>query len=171
VPERAGLDRFNRLTPAEAERSLLACCACAGWAREVAAGRPFDGAETFWVFVDAAFDRLAWAEVEQALAGHPRLGERAAGAGQAAEWSRGEQAGVAGADAAVRAALAAGNAAYERRFGHVYLACATGRSAAELLVLLDSRLRNDPAAERDVVRAELAKITWLRLGKLLGDLR
>ena len=69
----------------------------------------------------------------------------------------------------VRAALAEGNRAYEERFGHVYLVCATGRSGPELLAVLRSRLRNDPAYERTVVRDELGKINRLRLQRLLEE--
>jgi 2-oxo-4-hydroxy-4-carboxy-5-ureidoimidazoline decarboxylase len=167
VPRPAALDRFNQLPAGAAERELLACCASSRWAGLVTAARPYDSLDAFRVVVDAVLGRLTWADVEQALAAHPRLGERAAGADRAAEWSRGEQAGVAAADADTRAELAAGNAAYERRFGHVYLACATGRAATDLLDLLCTRLGNDPAAEREVVRAELGKITWIRLAKLL----
>jgi 2-oxo-4-hydroxy-4-carboxy-5-ureidoimidazoline decarboxylase len=75
---------------------------------------------------------------------------------------------VDGADGTVRAELAAGNRAYEERFGHIYLVCASGRSAQELLSILQDRLRNDPAAERQAVRAELGKINDLRLARLMG---
>jgi 2-oxo-4-hydroxy-4-carboxy-5-ureidoimidazoline decarboxylase len=116
--------------------------------------------------------RLDWltaalddAGLGQALAGHPRIGEQLASHGGA--WSRQEQAGVAEAGDDVRGQLAAANAAYEQRFGHVYLVCATGKSAAELLAVCQSRLANDPAAERWVVLGELAKINQLRLRKLL----
>ncbi|MGH8823579.1 MAG: 2-oxo-4-hydroxy-4-carboxy-5-ureidoimidazoline decarboxylase, partial [Jiangellaceae bacterium] len=87
------------------------------------------------------------------------------------EWSRREQAGVHDADAATRHRLAAANRAYEDRFGHVYLVCATGKSAEELLAILAGRLRNDPLSERGTVRAELGKINRIRLQKLLGDAR
>jgi 2-oxo-4-hydroxy-4-carboxy-5-ureidoimidazoline decarboxylase len=105
------------------------------------------------------------ADLEQALAGHPRIGEGR----HADDRSRREQAGVLGADAAVIQALAEGNEEYERRFGHIYLVCATGRSAADLLVLLRQRLGNDPGTEWGVVRSELGKINRIRLARLLGD--
>jgi 2-oxo-4-hydroxy-4-carboxy-5-ureidoimidazoline decarboxylase len=84
------------------------------------------------------------------------------------EWSRQEQAGVAGASVDTMAALAAGNRAYEERFGQVFLICATGLSAAEMLAALRTRLGNDPDTEAKIVREELRKITGLRLRKLLG---
>jgi len=95
------------------------------------------------------------------MAGHPRIGER-----RLSGWSAGEQAGV-GDDAAARAALADANAAYEQRFGHVFLTCATGRGPAEILTELNRRMTNDPAAERDVAAAEIGKINELRLRKLV----
>jgi 2-oxo-4-hydroxy-4-carboxy-5-ureidoimidazoline decarboxylase len=160
---------LNDLPAAEAERVLLACCASRAWAGAVAAARPFGDPLEFRGAVDRALADLTWADIEQALSAHPRLGDRGAGPGRAAEWSRGEQAGVAAAGAGTRAALAAGNRAYEARFGHVYLACATGRTGADLLALLENRLGNDPVTERAAVRDELTKITWVRLGKLLAE--
>ncbi|MGJ6961447.1 2-oxo-4-hydroxy-4-carboxy-5-ureidoimidazoline decarboxylase [Streptosporangium sp. G11] len=103
--------------------------------------------------------------------GHPESPESPEPPGHSAReaaWSRGEQAGVGTAGREVLDRLAEGNRAYERRFGHVYLICATGLSAEEMLARLTERLGNDEDAERDVVRAELAKITRLRLAKLLG---
>src|SRR6185437_5354117 len=94
-------------------------------------------------------------------AGHPRIGDRASGR------SHQEQAGVRTADAATVQALADGNEAYERRFGHIYLVCASGRSGAELLALLRERLGHDPGTEWGVVRGELGKINRIRLQKLL----
>lgn len=146
--------------------SLRACCAADSWVSRVVAGRPYASTEALAQASDTATADLDDAGLAQALAGHPRIGARMPG-GHAAAWSRQEQSGVAGAADDVRAALAAANAAYEQRFGHVYLACATGRSAEELLAICRTRLDNDPATERGVVLAELAKINRLRLTKLL----
>jgi 2-oxo-4-hydroxy-4-carboxy-5-ureidoimidazoline decarboxylase len=141
------------------------CCSSARWAAEVASGRPYASADQILARSDQAVARLAPADLEQALAGHPRIG---AGRG-ADDRSRREQAGVLGADPATIQALADGNQAYERRFGHIYLVCATGRSAGELLALLRERLGNEPGAEWAVVRSELAKINRIRLARLLED--
>ncbi len=161
-----GLAEFNGLPADAARRALLACCSSQRWAGAVTAGRPFPSTATLLRCSDGAVTGLAPADLREALAGHPRIGERA---GPAGGWSRQEQAGMAGADAAALRALAAGNEAYERRFGHIYLVCATGRTAAELLTLLRARLENEPAAEWDVVRSELRKINRIRLGKLLAE--
>jgi 2-oxo-4-hydroxy-4-carboxy-5-ureidoimidazoline decarboxylase len=107
---------------------------------------------------------LAWRDVEQALSAHPRIGERAAGAGREAAWSRQEQADAGD----IPEALREGNVAYERRFGHVFLICATGRTAAEMLAALHERLGNDAETERQTVRRELAAIVRLRLAKALN---
>ncbi|WP_344833572.1 2-oxo-4-hydroxy-4-carboxy-5-ureidoimidazoline decarboxylase [Nonomuraea dietziae] len=154
---------LNALSPEEAEKELLACCASRAFAREVAAGRPYAGQAELGAAAEAAVRALAWPDVEEALAAHPRIGERAAGAGRESEWSRQEQSGV---EDHVRAELAEGNRVYEQRFGHVYLICATGLSGEEMLARLKERLDHDEATERAVVRDELAKITKLRLARI-----
>jgi 2-oxo-4-hydroxy-4-carboxy-5-ureidoimidazoline decarboxylase len=157
--------------PAEAARQLLlGCCSSARWAGALLAGRPYPSGTRLLQCSDEAVACLTPADLRDALAGHPRIGA-GAGAGRAGadgRWSRPEQAGVTGADEATLRELAAGNRAYEQRFGHIYLVCATGRTAAELLAVLRARLANDSGTEWDVVRSELQKINRIRLGKLLG---
>jgi 2-oxo-4-hydroxy-4-carboxy-5-ureidoimidazoline decarboxylase len=164
-----GLEHLNVLPAEVAERQLLVCCSSARWAAEVASGRPFASASEVLARSDRSVAALSQADLEEALAGHPRIGDRepASGERSAAGWSRQEQARAQAADPATKTALAEGNAAYERRFGHIYLVCATGRSGPELLALLRERLGNDPASEWDAVRRELAKINQIRLRKLL----
>ena len=184
-------------TQQDAEAELLACCASERWAAEVAARRPYHDLATLRGVSGAALDALDWPDVLQALAGHPRIGEPATGEGgagsravsgergegdqpatgggshgRAAEWSRAEQATVSNAattDERTAAELAAGNAEYERRFGHVFLICASGRTAAQVLAALRERLANDEDTERRLVRAELRKIVDLRLARLVGE--
>lgn len=146
------------------EAALRECCAADAWVAHVLGSRPYRDEDALGAASDAATAALDDTGLAQALAGHPRIGERAHSA-----WSRQEQSGVAGAGDDVRTQLAAANAAYEQRFGHVYLVCATGRSADELLAICRSRLGNDPATERGVVLEELAKINRLRLAKLLQE--
>jgi len=142
---------------------LAACCAARDWIDALLAARPFADEDELFAASDRAIAELSDAGLAEALAAHPRIGERTGDA-----WSRQEQSGVASADTGLRADLAAANAAYEQRFGQVYLVCATGRSARELLDICRSRLANDPVAERAVVLGELAKISRLRLAKLVG---
>jgi 2-oxo-4-hydroxy-4-carboxy-5-ureidoimidazoline decarboxylase len=161
--EGVGLTAFNTWPAAQARAALLACCRAGRWAAQVSGERPYPSLAALQARAAAA---LTGEDVAEALAGHPRIGQSPA-AGHSS-WSRSEQSGVAGADGQVQAELAAGNRAYEDRFGHIYLVCAAGRSAAELLGILRSRLDNDPGTERGVVRGELVKINDLRLAKLIG---
>ncbi len=168
----AALTRFNELPAGAAVQQLTAVCAAASWATAMAAGRPYATVADAQARSDAALGALSVADLAAALAGHPRIGERAP-AGRAvrqrsARWSRQEQAGVRAADTATTASLAEANAAYEQRFGHIYLVCAAGRSGAELLAILQERLSNDDETEWHVVRTELGKINQIRLAELLG---
>lgn len=165
----SGLDRFNDLDDAAATGTLLACCASQGWAQQVSDGRPYPDAAALVAAGDAALDRLGWAAVREALAAHPRIGERSAGTGQDARWSRDEQAGAATATTTVTAELADANAAYELRFGHVFLVRAAGRTAEEMLAEARRRLGNDAATERAETTRELREIVALRLRKLAAS--
>jgi 2-oxo-4-hydroxy-4-carboxy-5-ureidoimidazoline decarboxylase len=156
----AGLRRFHAVPAPVAEQVLLGCCRAPRWAAALAAGRPYDDLDALVGAATAGVLALDEAELTAALAGHAPIGAPAGDQGAR------EQAGVAGLDEAGRAALAEGNRAYEERFGHVYLVRAAGRSGAELLALLTDRLRNDPRTEADVVRAQLAEITALRIEDL-----
>jgi 2-oxo-4-hydroxy-4-carboxy-5-ureidoimidazoline decarboxylase len=156
------LETLNALPAERAREHLLACCTSERWIHNVTAGRPYASVGEILARSDESMAELDQADLKQALAGHPRIGSRsAAGA------SRREQAGVQAADQATLGALAEGNEAYERRFGHIYLVCATGRSAGELLALLRERLDHDPGTEWGIVRGELGKINRIRLRQLL----
>jgi 2-oxo-4-hydroxy-4-carboxy-5-ureidoimidazoline decarboxylase len=160
MSDESALDRLNLEEPAAAEHDLLACCASRRWADEMLARRPYHDLAQLRGVSEQVLRALQWADVEQALAAHPRIGERAGGGSQEAAWSRDEQAG-----ATPNEDLVAGNVVYEERFGHVFLICATGLSGEEMLTALRQRLGHDPDTERDVVREELRKIVDLRLGK------
>lgn len=157
---------FDSAPAPDAAAELLPCCTSRRWISGLVAGRPYARLDRLTAASDALLAKLDWPELAAVLAGHPRIGERpAAGNGREGGWSRQEQSGAAGASDQVRRELAAANAAYEERFGHVFLICATGQSGEAMLAALRSRLRNDPVAEREVVRGELVKIVRLRLAK------
>jgi OHCU decarboxylase len=158
---------LNSLPDAQARQVLSTCCASRAWVGRMAAGRPYADLDGLFGAGDRAVRQLDRDALTEALAAHPRIGQRAAGASTEAVWSRQEQAAVGDADAEVRAALQQGNRAYEERFGHVFLIAASGRSAEELLAALRERLGNDPDTEWAVVAEELRKITRLRLERLL----
>lgn len=154
------LASFNAATTEDAVAVMMSCCPSRRFAAAVTAGRPYPSVAALESAVTAAFGSLDWADVLEAIAGHPRIGDRVGGQSAA------EQSGVADSS---RAALAEGNRAYEERFGHVFLVCATGLSGEEMLAALRARLGNDPYAERMAATTELRKITVLRLRKALGS--
>ena len=156
---------FDSAPAADAAAELLPCCTSRRWISGLVAGRPYIRLDRLTAASDALLAKLDWPELAGVLASHPRIGERAAGTTREGSWSRQEQSGAAGAGEQVRRELAAANAAYEERFGHVFLICATGLSGEAMLAALRSRLRNDPVAEREVVRGELVKIVRLRLAR------
>ena len=153
------LESFNAAPEPQAAAEMLACCASRRFAAAMAAGRPYPSQEAALAAVEAVFESLAWPDVLEAMDAHPRIGARVSG------HSAAEQAGVADDS---RAALLAGNAAYEERFGHVFLICATGLTGAQMLAALRQRLENDESSERVVAAAELRKITVLRVRKALA---
>jgi 2-oxo-4-hydroxy-4-carboxy-5-ureidoimidazoline decarboxylase len=163
-PQASALTAFNAAPADAAERDVLACCASSVFAKAITDGRPYQEPASLVAAAAAEFDALSWDDIVESMNAHPRIGDRAAGNGRAAA----EQSGAATASDDVRQALAAGNLAYEKRFGHIFLICASGLSGQEMLNQLTARLKNDHEAERTVVRAELLKITQLRLAKLLG---
>ena len=167
----SGLDRLNALPADDAERELRTCCGSREWARRMTAARPFRDAAELLERADAIWWALDEADWREAFRSHPKIGEKKAEAGQTTReqaWSAGEQSGMQSAADATRQALAEGNAAYEARFGYIYIVCATGRTADEMLALLQSRLRNDPQTEIRVAAEEQRRITRIRLEKLLA---
>src|SRR5262245_2030235 len=107
MPSESLLEALNAAEPERAERELLACCAARRWADELIVRRPYHDVETLQSVSDRVFAELEWPDIEQALAAHPRIGDRAGGDGREAEWSRAEQSAAAGADTAVLAELRA----------------------------------------------------------------
>jgi len=156
---------LDRASPGDAATLLRPSCASIRWIERLVGGRPHESLGRLTAASDAAIATLSWPDIEEALAAHPRIGDRAQGRGREASWSRQEQAATTGAGGDVQARLRAGNAEYEERFGHVFLIRATGRAAEQMLAALRARLGHDPVTEREVVRAELADIVRLRLAK------
>lgn len=163
------LAALNTLTTDDARAAFLRCCGSTRWADAMIARRPFVSAEALHTASDEIWAKLERNDYLEAFAAHPRIGDvdslRKKFATTAA-WCAGEQAGVREADEAVIRDLAEGNRQYEERFGYIFIVCATGKSAAEMLALLQSRLTNEPDAELRIAAAEQAKITRLRLEKL-----
>ncbi|GAA5124565.1 2-oxo-4-hydroxy-4-carboxy-5-ureidoimidazoline decarboxylase [Haloechinothrix salitolerans] len=153
---------LNNADPETARDAVVRCCSAPAWVDVVTANRPYRSLDDLLNTSDDAVCGLTDHDIEQAIAGHPRIGDTSG-----ERWSRQEQSGTHSASDDVRAELAKGNAAYEERFGRVFLICATGLSAEEMLAQLRERIGNDPETERAVVREELRKINRLRLEKLV----
>ena len=160
------LDEFNSLAADELRPQLLACADVPAWAGALLDARPYADRGELEATADKAAREFTPADVDRALAAHPRIGERAEGAGTEAAWSRDEQSAVTR-DSGTEQALAEGNRAYEERFGRVFLVCATGLSGEEILASLRVRLGHDDVTEQAVVADELRKIALLRLGKVV----
>jgi OHCU decarboxylase len=164
------LEHLNELSREELTAELLKCCGSTRWAREVSLERPFsnrqeliDTAERVWWSVG----REDWLE---AFRSHPKIGEKKAAretGDRARRWSEEEQTGANAAASDVLDALAAANREYEQRFGFIFIVCATGKSAGQMLALLQERFGNDPETEIRVAAGEQLRITQLRLEKLL----
>ena len=156
-----------RCRPAEAAAAVRPCVDIDSWVEAVVAGRPYGDLDALLILADAHARTWSGDQVERALADHPRIGERHAGAGASAAMSGREQGGVSR-DADVQERLAAGNAAYEKKFDRIYLVRAAGRDAEEILALLEQRLGNDPETELGVTAGQLREIAVLRLKGLFG---
>ena len=163
------LDQLNKLPADLALSEFLRCCGCRKWAHDMTARRPFRSTESLDNAADDVWNTLSADEWREAFAHHPKIGdleglkERFAGT---ARWAAGEQAGVAAATDDLLQKLAEGNRSYEGKFGYIFIVCATGKSAGEMLALIHERLENEPGAEIHVAASEQAKITKVRLKKL-----
>ncbi len=160
---------LNVLVDADARTVLLRCCGSRRWVDGMMARRPFESWAELMSAADDVWAAVARSDWLEAFAAHPRIGDLAALREKFAATSDlcgSEQAGVAGAAEQVLHDLANGNRQYEERFGYIFIVCATGKSAMEMLTLLQARLGNQPDDEIKIAAAEQAKITRLRLEKL-----
>jgi len=165
------LSAFNLLADEAASRELEKCCSAKSWGRRVAARRPFATFAELRAAADEVWWSLAPADWLEAFSGHPKIGEQRGpqhASAQAQHWSKQEQSGVSEGNDETAALLAKLNREYEEKFGYIFIVCASGKSAAEMLAILRERLDNDAATELPVAAGEQAKITQLRLAKLLN---
>jgi len=167
----AVLASWNESKDGMALEAMLACCGARRWAAAMVAARPIknvielsEGADRIW----ATMQEPDWLE---AFARHPRIGERkaASASNKSAAWSQQEQSSAGAVGERVLAKLAAGNALYEQRFGFTYIVCATGKSAEEMLAILNRRLANDRTAELIEAAEQQRQIIQIRLGKWLVE--
>jgi 2-oxo-4-hydroxy-4-carboxy-5-ureidoimidazoline decarboxylase len=156
----------NALPPEDARQALERCCGAARWVAGMLARRPFASGAALHAAADEVWRSLGPADFVEAFSHHPKIGEKKIGAAPTSAWSAEEQSRAAAAPADTAAALGALNQAYAARFGYIFIICATGRSADEIVAALRARLGNDPDTELAVAAAEQARITHLRLEKL-----
>lgn len=166
------LQRWNRLSLESAVQEALPCCGSQAWARKLAERRPYTDFASLIAASDEIWNRLDELDWLEAFSKHPRIGDREAptsASSQSASWSRQEQGAVADTAEQLRSALVEANSEYERRFGRIFIVCATGKSATEMLDILRGRLQNDEATELRAAAEEQRKITNLRLEKWLSQ--
>ena len=171
------LARWNRLPADKAAREILPCYGSKAWADGMAVRRPFPDVTTLLAVSDETWGNLTAADWMEAFRSHPRIGESGAGesgtaqsgSGKGKTWSAEEQLNVAGAGDAAKVALAQANQEYERRFHRIFIVCATGKSAAEILEILQRRLGNDERTELLEAAEQQRQIARIRLTKWLSE--
>ncbi|QKG54746.1 2-oxo-4-hydroxy-4-carboxy-5-ureidoimidazoline decarboxylase [Hymenobacter sp. BRD67] len=163
--------RPQRSAPTARAEALTTCCGATAWVNTLNAQFPFDSIPALYEAADRIWYSLSEADWREAFTHHPKIGDVKAlkeKFASTATWAAGEQGAVKQASPDTLEALAAGNEAYERKFGYIFIVCATGKSADEMLALLQARLPHEPGQEIRVAMGEQAKITRLRLEKLLA---
>jgi 2-oxo-4-hydroxy-4-carboxy-5-ureidoimidazoline decarboxylase len=163
---------LNSLSPSQAEEEFLKCCGSKNWARQLTSARPFASLNELFAEAERVWWSLDSQDWLEAFQSHPKIGEKKAAAPTAAEaqqWSEDEQSGIRDSAQQTLDALAKLNQTHEEKFGYIFIVCASGKSSEEMLAILRDRLKNNPADELRIAAAEQAKITQLRLRKLLAD--
>ena len=167
------LTELNILPKPELTAALAKCCGSSAWVENMAAIFPVFDAENLMDAAKNKWNNLTEADWREAFTHHPKIGGNVEALREkfasTSTWAEGEQAAVKNASQAILEALASGNADYEHKFGYIFIVCATGKSAAEMLALLRARLPNSPVDEILIAMAEQDKITRLRLEKLLAS--
>jgi len=166
------LEELNALPDDEAAEQLRGCCGSSRWVKSMLERRPFTSVEELLRQASDAWRAADPSDWHEAFAHHPRIGERKSEKHQTAqgrEWSADEQAALNQTQAGILSELSRVNQDYEKRFGHIYIVCAAGLTAEEMLAIARKRMKNDTDTELRVAAEEQRKITELRLLKLLGD--
>ncbi len=157
------LEALNDLDNTARAEALYKCCGSTAWVKKMLVFFPVVDKATLLEAASRAWHACVESDWLEAFAQHPRIGASTTNAQAAAE-----QSGTSGADLEIRTALAEGNLTYEEKFGYIYIVCATGKSATEMLGLLEGRLNNTPEKEVLIAMGEQDKITRIRLEKLLA---
>jgi len=165
------IQALNQLPPVQLKEALARCCGATNWIARMTAAFPVKNEQQLFSEAERIWYACTESDWREAFTHHPKIGdinslkEKFASTSQ---WAQGEQSAVRHTSYEVLQALAKGNAAYEQKFGYIFIVCATGKGAEEMLALLEARLHNDPADEINIAMAEQNKITHIRLQKLLS---
>jgi 2-oxo-4-hydroxy-4-carboxy-5-ureidoimidazoline decarboxylase len=168
----ASLLRWNAFSPEEAAREILPCCGSEVWATRIASQRPIQDEHSLLTVADEIWASLEEADWLEAFRSHPRIGDSRAEkivTTQSSAWSAQEQERAATGDEALMTALKSGNLAYEKKFGRIFIVCATGKSAREILEILCRRLDNEEATELRLAAEEQRQIMHIRLKRWLAE--
>jgi 2-oxo-4-hydroxy-4-carboxy-5-ureidoimidazoline decarboxylase len=158
------LDELNSLSSDDLAKALLECCGSSAWANLMIQRRPFPSSAALFQSADEIWFDLKESDWLEAFGRHPKIGEKSG-----SKWSSQEQAGMANAPSQLEVAMRELNAQYEQKFGYIFIICATGKSAGQMLGSLTARIGNSPAQETQIAAAEQGKIIKLRLQKLLAE--
>lgn len=165
-----GLSALNALPLAELRAAMLACCASSAFADAMCSGRPYLSVNALHAAAEQAWDACGDEDRMEAFRAHPRIGVHFEGKnGRFGRWSGEEQGGVHGVAKTVTGEMKALNDVYFDRFGFLFLICATGKSAEEILVTLKTRVENESKVEKEIAGKEQGKITGIRINKLLDE--
>jgi OHCU decarboxylase len=165
-----GLEQLNRASREDSASAFLSCCGSRRWAQKMTAARPFADIPALLKQAEEIWQNLETRDWFEAFAAHPKIGAKKAvpqATAQSAEWSQGEQSGTSSASDSERTDLEKLNRLYEEKFGFIFIVCATGKSAGEMLEICRRRLDNAADAEIRIAADEQRKITEIRLKKLL----
>lgn len=165
------IEKINKLSREEAFSELFKCCGSTHWAKSFAEKIPFANKEELFFVSDAIWAECTKEDGLEAFTHHPKIGDVKSlekKFSSTKEWAGNEQSGVNSARQEILQALADGNEAYEKKFGFIFIVCATGKSAEEMLELLNSRIDNDAETEFSIAMVEQNKITKIRLEKLIA---
>lgn len=166
------IQELNNLSETILIEKLFKCCGSTRWAKQLAAKKPFDNIQQLLQVSDEIWESCTEADGLEAFTHHPKIGDIKSLEKKFAstkEWAGGEQSGVNTATQDTLKALAKGNDEYEKKFGYIFIVCATGKTADEMLTLLNERISNNAASELKIAMNEQNKITHIRLKKLLAD--
>lgn len=165
------IEELNSLSTDKVCEEFFKCCGSTAWAQQLAKKKPFKNKEELVHISDSIWTNCSDQDGLEAFTHHPKIGDLKSLEKKFAatkEWASGEQSGVNTAAHDTLIALAKGNEVYEKKFGYIFIVCATGKTADEMLVLLNVRLTNDEATELKIAMNEQNKITHLRLEKLIA---